>query len=847
LTVLLFNAFDTLKNLSRILLVAAIYFIVARLSLFLQFQNSNASPVWPPSGIALAALIVFGRRVWPGIFIGAFAANVVTFLSNQSAEASTSVIVSLFIAGGNSLEAIAGNYLLSNKNGILGIRRQEPLIENASYLQKVNNVFWFLYAALIMCLVSAVIGTTSIYVVSIITPENFLKVSFTWWVGDVAGVLVTTPLLLAWLKPARPYLQRTEPVLHPLSAADIKWRETIETIALFVGTTLMSGIIFYGWLMDSFTLTRAFFIIPLLVWAALRFRMRVLTSAIALVAGVSVFGTINLRGPFVNEIMNESLITASAFIAVLSMTSLALHAVLNERRRSEEELRIAQDQLKILVKEGVAKFRQSEDLFSKIFRASPTGVAINSVESGKFIDVNQSFLSMLGYTREEVLGRDAIEINLIRKEQRDKNMFEIRNTGSIKNKELILSKKSGEELDVLYSLELFEVGDEKFSISILHDITERKSAEALAAQKQREVEKNRQFLLDSQEVGRIGSWERDLVDNTITGSPEYFKILNLTSDGEGKTSFTAFLDRVHQDDRKRVKDIIEKTVVDKSQYDIEYRIMLSNGEQRVIWAKGKAVYRTDGNPDVFRGTVLDITARKEAENKLAELADELSRSNKELEQFAYVASHDLQEPLRIVTSYVQLLERRFMKTADPEAKEFMDFIVDAVGRMRSLIQDLLAYSRVGTQVKPFTNTDMNRALNIALDNLSHSIEECRAEIIHHPLPEVIADDSQMSRLFQNLIGNAIKFRSSNPPRIEISAEEKRSHFLFSIKDNGLGIADEYRERIFVIFQRLNDRSQYPGTGIGLAICQKIVQLHGGRIWTEPNKEGGSTFYFTIKK
>jgi PAS domain S-box-containing protein len=837
---------DSLKNLFRILLIAVVYFIAARLSLYLQFQNSNASPVWPPSGIALAVLILFGRKVWPGIFLGAFAANVATFLSNHTADVSTSVVVSVFIGCGNTLEAIAGNFILKNKNKLLGIKRAEAIVESGAYFTVVNSVFWFLYAALLMCVVSAAIGASSIYLAQIISSENFLKVTFTWWIGDVAGVLVTVPLVLAWIKPGFV----TNPVYasnsNPLYELPDRWKEALEIGALLISTIVMSGIIFFEWFTDSFTLSRAFFILPFLVWASLRFGLRVITTMIGLVAGIAVLGTINKEGPFWNESLNDSLITASSFIAVASITALALQAVLSERKKTEDELRIAQEQLKILVREGVTKFRQSEELFSKIFRTTPTGVAINNIDTGTFIDVNESFLKMLGFTREEVLGRDSIEINIIDRKTRDENREEIKSIGSIKNKEIQLHKKNGETLSVLYSFEVFEVGDEKFTISILHDITERKAAEDLAQQKQDEIEKNRQFLLDSQEVGKIGSWERDLKENEITGSPEYFRIMRITPKTGNKATFAQFLNRLHPDDKELVKQTIERTVDEDSQYDIEYRIVFEGGEQRVIWAKGKAVKDGPG-PHRFQGTVLDITDRKEAEDKLKMLAEELSRSNKELEQFAYVASHDLQEPLRIVTSYVQLLEKRFMKNADQEAKEFMDFIVDAVGRMRALIQDLLAYSRVGTQVKPFTDTDMNQALSIALDNLHHAIDESHAEIIRHPLPRVMADDSQMSRLLQNLVSNALKFRSDKDPHIEISAEEKRSHYQFAVADNGIGISEEYRERIFIIFQRLNDRSMYPGTGIGLAICKKIVDLHGGRIWVEANDKGGSIFYFTIKK
>jgi light-regulated signal transduction histidine kinase (bacteriophytochrome) len=259
----------------------------------------------------------------------------------------------------------------------------------------------------------------------------------------------------------------------------------------------------------------------------------------------------------------------------------------------------------------------------------------------------------------------------------------------------------------------------------------------------------------------------------------------------------------------------------------------------------KVAERTEELRDANAHLSVELDERRRAEQRLARYTAELARSNAELEQFAYVASHDLQEPLRMVASFTQLLARRYRGQLDKDADEFIGFAVDGATRMQSLINDLLAYSRVGTRGKPFAPTDCGAVLKMALDNLARSVEESGAVITHDPLPTVTGDEVQLTQLFQNLIANAIKFRGRETPRIHVSAEKQGPQWIFAVRDNGIGIAPEQQERIFMIFQRLHHRSEYPGTGIGLAICKKILERHGGRIWVESKPGEGATFYLGL--
>jgi light-regulated signal transduction histidine kinase (bacteriophytochrome) len=262
-------------------------------------------------------------------------------------------------------------------------------------------------------------------------------------------------------------------------------------------------------------------------------------------------------------------------------------------------------------------------------------------------------------------------------------------------------------------------------------------------------------------------------------------------------------------------------------------------------------WQTEGRA-FFSGMLHDITERRELEaalqttnQELEQRVRQLDQANTDLERFAYVASHDLQEPLRMVSGFSQMLQEKYHGRLDAEADEYIWYLVDAANRMRDLIQDLLAFSRVQSRGASLERVNCEEVLGWALSNLHASVEETQAVVTHDPLPEVMGDAAQLMLVFQNLLANAIKFRHLDPPRIQISAQVSGDEFIFSVSDNGIGIEPEFYQRIFEIFQRLHTRDRYPGTGIGLAICHRIIERHGGRIWVESEPGQGSTFYFSL--
>ena len=550
-----------------ILGVAIMYFISARVGLLLAFHHTNATSVWPPSGIALAAIILFGYRAWPGIALGAIAVNIFVFLFNHATDPSTAIWVSALISTGNTAEALLGYYLL------------KKLTDENCILQNAGVAFRFSLIALVMCLASSAIGPAIVALAGIEAWGNYPTVWFTWWLGDVAGVLIVTPLLLSWTKKYHPQKE---------------FKQKAEALILFLLLILLSLFLFSGSIPVGSPFLRSYLITPFLLWAALRFEVREVVTMLAVTSGIAIWGTINMEGPFASDVTQESLLSLQTYISIMSINFLILSTSIAERKNSQKKLKDIRDELEVRVQERTAELKT----------------------------INES-----------------------------------------------LKQKS----------------------------------------------------------------------------------------------------------------------------------------------------------------------------------EELLRSNTELAQFAYVASHDLQEPLRMVSMYVQLLEKRYKGKLDKDADTYIHFATDAATRMYTLINDLLTYSRIGTRQMKFQQVDCNNTIKAALKNLKTSIDEKQAKISWDKLPGINADELQMTQLFQNIIGNAVKFSADRQPEIKISAHDKDTYWQFSVSDNGIGIQKEYLSKIFVIFQRLHTIDKYPGTGIGLAICKKIVERHGGTIWAESEFGKESTFYFTIKK
>ncbi|KIL99689.1 Phytochrome two-component sensor histidine kinase Cyanobacterial phytochrome B [Paramagnetospirillum magnetotacticum MS-1] len=383
-------------------------------------------------------------------------------------------------------------------------------------------------------------------------------------------------------------------------------------------------------------------------------------------------------------------------------------------------------------------------------------------------------------------------------------------------------------------------GEPQEILGTVQDITEKKQAEIA-------IREHQALLLEVQSVAKLGYYDYDIRTDLWRSSPILDTIFGITTDyirtGQG------WLELVAPAMRAEMGAYLLEIQAGQHDFDKVYPIIRPcDGEERWVAGLGKIERDAEGRPTRMVGTIKDITEQHRAEQSLRDKADELERSNTELEQFAYVASHDLREPLRMVSSYVDLLARRYNDKLDDDAREFIAFAKDGATRMDRLILELLEYSRIGRVTRPMLPVSLGGVVERALRALAPKIEECGAEFATPPevLPTVLGDAEELMRLFQNLIGNAIKYRDpERKPVISIEAENTGKEWILTVIDNGIGIEPKYFERVFLIFQRLHRRGEYEGTGIGLAVCKKIVEHHGGRIWVESTPGQGSRFSVTL--
>lgn len=480
--------------------------------------------------------------------------------------------------------------------------------------------------------------------------------------------------------------------------------------------------------------------------------------------------------------------------------------------------------------------RESEQKFAIMFEKAPFAAALSKLPEGVIVNINEEFERLFGYTREEATGKTSLQLGLNPNETERANIIaQVQSSGSARNVETRLYTKSGEQRIFLLNIDLVHLGQDQYALQTAHDVTVSKEAE----ESLRESEKRFQSLADSMPQLVWTALPDGTVDYYNRRHQEYRDIK--TVDGEA----WEWSPVLHPDDVQSTTDAWQHAVATGTVYQIEHRVRMANGSYR--WHLSRGIPMRDENGHVVRwfGTATDIHESKLAEEKLKDYAARLERSNRELEQFAFMASHDLQEPLRKIQVFGDLLLDRAHSLEGPE-REYLDRMRNAAGRMREMINGLLQLSRVNTQSMPFTDIDLSQVTHEALSDLAVQSRETGGHVDVDALPVVKGDALQLRQLMQNLIGNALKYHKPGiPPRVKISASQTADTAQIFVEDNGIGFEQEHAERIFQPFQRLVGRSQYEGSGMGLAICRKIVERHGGEISAQSEPGQGTTFIIRL--
>ncbi|MGZ4904526.1 MAG: PAS domain-containing sensor histidine kinase [Halobacteriota archaeon] len=492
---------------------------------------------------------------------------------------------------------------------------------------------------------------------------------------------------------------------------------------------------------------------------------------------------------------------------------------ITEQKRAEEELR-------------------ATSLYARNLIEASLDPLVTISADGRITDANRASEDVTGRSRDELIGSDFSDY-FTEPDKAQTGYQQVFADGFVRDYPLSVRHKSGSVTDVLYNATVYrnEAGDVQGVFAAARDITEQKRIEQKIRDQAELLDLAKDAVVVRSLDHRALSWNK--------GAERLFGWTKEEALGKHiptllRTIYPTSLEDAQAElfEHGHWNGDVQCTRRDGTQLIVEHRFTLKRDDR--------------GNPSLMLTLSNDVTERIQAEQRINEMVAQLERTNKELarsnadlKQFAYVASHDLQEPLRAIVSYVQLLDRRYKGQFDERADRYITHAVEGGKRMQTLINDLLTYSRVETRAKTFEQVDMEEVFADAIQNLKVAVEESGAQVTHAPLPRVNGDDAQLTQVFQNLIGNAIKFRSDRPPEVYVAAEQDGDTWRFSVKDNGIGIGMEYADRIFTLFQRLHTRRDYSGTGIGLAICKRIVERHGGQIWVESIPGSGSTFYFTL--
>jgi PAS domain S-box-containing protein len=689
-------------------------------------------------------------------------------------------------------------------------------------MRRLQDALSVMAAALVGMALSAIVGTSALEWGDALAPASFASAFSVWWAGDAMGVLIVAPSLLS--------LRRSS-TRTPGSSSRVT-----EAVVAFTGVVVATRVIF------EVDLGLLYLPFPFIIWLSWRFGQRGAAAAALAASAIATWAATQGIGPFIDRSLLSSMATLLAFNASVALASFVLAAVGSERAEAHAVLVQTGVELEQQVQDRTVELNNAIEKLAEAQRLAHLGSWEWDIAADK-VTWSEELYRLFGLDPNEFKG--SYEAFLERVPPTEREMVNAKVSRSLETGEpfefqhgVMLGNNNERVLLAKGKVVLDANGKPRRMVGTGLDITGYVRAEEALKNSEERLElvletANDAFIaMDSN--GMIFRWNKQA--EVIFGWSRREALGRQLAE----TIIPPALREAHKSALARYLTSGEGTILNKR---IEVMAMHRSGREFPIELTVWPI--TFNGQTNFNAFIKDVTERKRSEAELARRTEELKRSNGELAQFAYVASHDLQEPMRMVASYVELLERRYADKFDDDGREFIGYAVEGATRMQSLIQALLSYARVDSQGARMASTDLGQVVREVLANLEGLIADAGADVLVGPMPTVEVDHQQMLQLFQNLISNAVKFHSDKPPQVAVEATLSGDEWVFTVADNGIGIDPVSSERIFDVFQRLHTREVHPGLGIGLSLCRRIVDRHGGRIWAENRPEGGTIFSLTI--
>jgi diguanylate cyclase (GGDEF)-like protein/PAS domain S-box-containing protein len=881
---------------TRAIIVAFAYYCFGVLGMLIAISPGYAAAFWPSAGIALAAVLLWGNRMALGIWVGSGLINVtISLLQQNELSLLRPMMIGSIIACGAVLQAWGTAWSIRKLFADDGIAKISNTLTSFR-----STILFLLVAAPVGCLIGATWGVSWLWLLGKIDASQYLLSWWTWWTGDANGVIMLLPVIAvsrvpiqfrqqSLIRVAIPLifaslfllaLDRT--TLNPLSDRSRVWSSyLVETVGLLLTSIfgmfmlLLSG---QRAAQEQLVVERT----EELAKTANRLETILNASSHTIIIATDSTGVVTLFNNGAERILgyradevvgkrNPAFLHVPAEVAAYAkqLTSEFGYPVIGEQAFVARVLRDGFDEKQwtyvckdgkhltvnltltaqsdidgsllgfVGVAQDITERKRSEERFRQVVDEAPNGmVVVDTV--GAVVMSNVQAQAKFGYAKSEFdqVKFDQLFPDRLRLKRQDsrtnlaanyKSHFDgLKGDGN----DIIGVRSNGEEFPVELRLSPLKTNDGEFLIATIIDISQRRASEQLVRDSQMELSdfvENSNVCMHWVDASGVIRWankaELDFLGYT---ADEYV--------GQPISKFHA--------DEATIQDILRRLSSGEQLDNYEARIIAKDGSIKYV-SIHSSVYRVDGQFKHTRCFTKDITKRKEAEASLTKQTAELMRSNAELEQFAYVASHDLREPLRMVQSFCGLLQDRYGEHLDERGNKYLHYAVDGASRMQRLVDELLEFSRVGRSNEQMKEVSLEDIVRRVWSEQRTSIQQSFAQLEISTLPLVCADRERLQQVFQNLINNAIKFRSSLPPKVRISALKIDSFWQITVSDNGIGIEDLQIPRLFVIFQRLHTRDEYDGTGIGLALCKRIVEFHGGRIWIESKRGHGTSVHFTL--